>query len=203
MHPDTNSSYAVRTLHRDLCVECRSILLRSLEYGIKMVAISQGRLAVWALSRYLWSSSKAYQTVTPISAYWSEIATYSGTSIPIWDYGRQRRATRFVHNVGFRALRIVLAYEVEESALGKSPLQQFQVMLEDVREGKFDALVASSRQVSIPDGGMCPRRSLWSLQWMFIWSMYGLFRKEKPGRTRGYSRVWRRHYGTGRFSEPA
>ena len=107
------------------------------------------------------------------------MATYSGTSIPSWDYGRQRRATRFVHNVGFRALRIVRAYEVEESALGKTPRQQFQVMLEDVRKGKFDVLVASSRQVSIPDGGMGPRRSLWSLQWIVYLEHVRFIQKRK------------------------
>ena len=41
---------------------------------------------------------------------------------------------------------IVKVYEVEESAFGKKPREQFQAMLEDARQSKFD----------IPcDGGVC------------------------------------------------
>ena len=40
-----------------------------------------------------------------------------------------------------RGWKVVLVYEVEESALGKKPREQFQAMLEDARKGRFDVLV--------------------------------------------------------------
>ena len=49
------------------------------------------------------------------------------------------------------------------------------------RKGKFDVLVASSRQVSIPEGGMGPRRSLWSLQWIVYLEHVRLIQKRKIG----------------------
>jgi putative DNA-invertase from lambdoid prophage Rac len=39
---------------------------------------------------------------------------------------------------------VVKEYEVEESAYGKKPRQQFQAMLEDARKGRFDVLVVWS-----------------------------------------------------------
>jgi DNA invertase Pin-like site-specific DNA recombinase len=43
-----------------------------------------------------------------------------------------------------RGWEIVKVYEVEESAFGRKPREQFQAMLEDVRRGKFDILVVWS-----------------------------------------------------------
>ncbi|MFC1944489.1 recombinase family protein [Chloroflexota bacterium] len=43
-----------------------------------------------------------------------------------------------------RGWDIVKVYEVEESAFGKTPREQFQAMLEDARQGKFDVLVVWS-----------------------------------------------------------
>jgi DNA invertase Pin-like site-specific DNA recombinase len=43
-----------------------------------------------------------------------------------------------------RGWEIVKVYEVEESAFGRTPRQQFQAMLEDARRGKFDILVVWS-----------------------------------------------------------
>lgn len=43
-----------------------------------------------------------------------------------------------------RGWEVVQVYQVEESAFGKTPRQQFQAMLEDARRGKFDVLVAWS-----------------------------------------------------------
>jgi DNA invertase Pin-like site-specific DNA recombinase len=43
-----------------------------------------------------------------------------------------------------RGWRVLKVYEVEESAFGKTPRQQFQAMLEDARKGKFDVLVVWS-----------------------------------------------------------
>jgi DNA invertase Pin-like site-specific DNA recombinase len=40
-----------------------------------------------------------------------------------------------------RVWQIVKVYEVEESAFGKKPREQFQAMLEDAHRGKFDILV--------------------------------------------------------------
>jgi DNA invertase Pin-like site-specific DNA recombinase len=43
-----------------------------------------------------------------------------------------------------RGWQVVQIYEVEESAFGRTPRQQFQAMLEDARRGKFDVLVVWS-----------------------------------------------------------
>ena len=43
-----------------------------------------------------------------------------------------------------RGWQIVKAFEVQESAFGKKPREQFQAMLEDARRGLFDVLVAWS-----------------------------------------------------------
>jgi DNA invertase Pin-like site-specific DNA recombinase len=43
-----------------------------------------------------------------------------------------------------RGWQIVQSYEVEESAYGKKPREQFQAMLEDARRGKFNILVVWS-----------------------------------------------------------
>ena len=43
-----------------------------------------------------------------------------------------------------RGWHIAKTYEVEESAFGKTPREQFQAMLEDARKGKFDVLVVWS-----------------------------------------------------------
>ena len=40
-----------------------------------------------------------------------------------------------------RGWEVIKVYEVEESAFGKTPREQFQAMLEDARKGKFDVLV--------------------------------------------------------------
>ncbi len=43
-----------------------------------------------------------------------------------------------------RGWTVVKNYEVEESAFGKKPREQFQTMLEDARKGRFDVLVVWS-----------------------------------------------------------
>jgi DNA invertase Pin-like site-specific DNA recombinase len=43
-----------------------------------------------------------------------------------------------------RGWQVVKVYEVEESAFGRTPRQQFQAMLEDARRSKFDVLVVWS-----------------------------------------------------------
>lgn len=66
---------------------------------------------------------------------------------PIWGKSVQdpelRRADleRVCHQRGWQ---VVKTYEVEESAFGKTPRQQFQAMLDDARKGKFNVLVVWS-----------------------------------------------------------
>ena len=43
-----------------------------------------------------------------------------------------------------RGWTVVKSYDVEESAFGKKPREQFQAMLEDARKGRFDVLVVWS-----------------------------------------------------------
>ena len=59
---------------------------------------------------------------------------------------------------------IVKVYEVEESAFGKKPHQQFQAMLEDVRKGKFDILVVWSLNRFSREGEWSVSRIMAALQ---------------------------------------
>ena len=59
---------------------------------------------------------------------------------------------------------IVKVYEVEDSAFGKKPRQQFQAMLEDVRKGKFDILVVWSLNRFSREGEWSVSRIMAALQ---------------------------------------
>jgi len=63
-----------------------------------------------------------------------------------------------------RGWNIVNVYEVEESAFGKRPREQFQAMLEDARKGKFDVLVAWSLDRFSREGEWSVSRIMASLQ---------------------------------------
>ncbi|MCH7663755.1 MAG: recombinase family protein, partial [Chloroflexi bacterium] len=52
-----------------------------------------------------------------------------------------------------RGWEVVQVSEVEESAYGKKPREQFQVMLEDARRGKFDVLLVWSLDRFSRQGG--------------------------------------------------
>ena len=63
-----------------------------------------------------------------------------------------------------RGWEIVKVYQVEESAFGKKPREQFQAMLEDARRGKFDVLVAWSLDRFSREGEWSVSRIMASLQ---------------------------------------
>ena len=63
-----------------------------------------------------------------------------------------------------RGWEVVQVYQVEESAFGKTPRQQFQAMLEDARRGKFDVLVAWSLDRFSREGEWSVSRIMASLQ---------------------------------------
>ncbi len=63
-----------------------------------------------------------------------------------------------------RGWEVVNVYEVEESAFGKKPREQFQAMLEDGRKGKFDVLVAWSMDRFSRKGEWSVSRIMASLQ---------------------------------------
>src|SRR5918992_4777628 len=63
-----------------------------------------------------------------------------------------------------RDWRVVKAYEVEESAFGRTPRQQFQAMLEDARKGKFDILVVWSLDRFSREGEWSVSRIMAALQ---------------------------------------
>jgi DNA invertase Pin-like site-specific DNA recombinase len=63
-----------------------------------------------------------------------------------------------------RGWEIVKVYEVEESALGKKPREQFQSMLEDARKGKFDILVVWSLDRFSREGEWSVSRIMAALQ---------------------------------------
>jgi DNA invertase Pin-like site-specific DNA recombinase len=63
-----------------------------------------------------------------------------------------------------RCWQIVKVYEVEESAFGRTPRQQFQAMLEDARRGKFDILVAWSLDRFSREGEWSVSRIMAALQ---------------------------------------
>ena len=63
-----------------------------------------------------------------------------------------------------RGWNIVKVYEVEESAFGKKPREQFQVMLEDARKGKFQVLVVWSMDRFSREGEWSVSRIMASLQ---------------------------------------
>ena len=63
-----------------------------------------------------------------------------------------------------RGWEIVKVYQVEESAFGKTPREQFQAMLEDARKGKFDVLVAWSLDRFSREGEWSVSRIMASLQ---------------------------------------
>jgi DNA invertase Pin-like site-specific DNA recombinase len=63
-----------------------------------------------------------------------------------------------------RGWEIVKVYEVEESALGKKPREQFQAMLEDARRGRFDVLVVWSLDRFSREGEWSVSRIMVALQ---------------------------------------
>jgi len=63
-----------------------------------------------------------------------------------------------------RGWEIVKVYEVEESAFGKRPREQFQAMLEDARRGLFDVLVCWSLDRFSREGEWPVSRIMASLQ---------------------------------------
>ena len=63
-----------------------------------------------------------------------------------------------------RGWHVVQVYEVEESAFGKKPREQFQAMLEDARRGKFDVLVVWSLDRFSREGEWSVSRIMASLQ---------------------------------------
>jgi DNA invertase Pin-like site-specific DNA recombinase len=63
-----------------------------------------------------------------------------------------------------RDWQIVKVYEVEESAFGRTPRQQFQNMLEDARRGKFDVLVVWSLDRFSREGEWSVSRIMAALQ---------------------------------------
>jgi len=63
-----------------------------------------------------------------------------------------------------RGWEIVKVYEVEESAFGKRPREQFQAMLEEARKGKFDVLVAWSMDRFSREGEWSVSRIMAALQ---------------------------------------
>lgn len=63
-----------------------------------------------------------------------------------------------------RGWRIAKVYEVEESAFGKKPREQFQSMLEDARKGLFQVLVVWSMDRFSSEGEWSVSRVMASLQ---------------------------------------
>lgn len=63
-----------------------------------------------------------------------------------------------------REWQVVRVYEVEESAYGKKPREQFQAMLEDARRGKFDVLVVWSLDRFSREGEWSVARVMAALQ---------------------------------------
>jgi DNA invertase Pin-like site-specific DNA recombinase len=63
-----------------------------------------------------------------------------------------------------RGWNVVKVYEVEESAFGKKPREQFQMMLEDARKGKFQVLVVWSMDRFSREGEWSVSRIMASLQ---------------------------------------
>ena len=63
-----------------------------------------------------------------------------------------------------RGWQIVQVFEVEESAFGKKPREQFQAMLEEARKGKFDVLVCWSLDRFSREGEWSVSRIMAALQ---------------------------------------
>ena len=63
-----------------------------------------------------------------------------------------------------RGWNVVKVYEVEESAFGKKPREQFLAMLEDARKGKFQVLVVWSMDRFSREGEWSVSRIMASLQ---------------------------------------
>ena len=63
-----------------------------------------------------------------------------------------------------RGWEIVKVYEVEESAFGKKPRDQFHAMLEDARKGRFDVLVAWSMDRFSREGEWSVSRTIATFQ---------------------------------------
>ncbi len=63
-----------------------------------------------------------------------------------------------------RGWEIVKVYEVEESAFGKKPRDQFEAMLEDARRGRFDVLVAWSMDRFSREGEWSVTRTIAAFQ---------------------------------------
>jgi DNA invertase Pin-like site-specific DNA recombinase len=63
-----------------------------------------------------------------------------------------------------RGWKVVKVYEVEESAFGKKPREQFQAMLEDARKGKFQVLVVWSMDRFSREGEWSVSRIMANLQ---------------------------------------
>lgn len=63
-----------------------------------------------------------------------------------------------------RGWKVVKVYEVEESAFGKKPREQFQAMLEDARKGKFQVIVVWSMDRFSREGEWSVSRIMASLQ---------------------------------------
>jgi DNA invertase Pin-like site-specific DNA recombinase len=59
---------------------------------------------------------------------------------------------------------VVKQYDVEESAFGKKPREQFQLMLEDARRGRFDVLVVWSMDRFSREGEWSVSKVMSSLQ---------------------------------------
>jgi DNA invertase Pin-like site-specific DNA recombinase len=63
-----------------------------------------------------------------------------------------------------RGWEVVRIFEVEESAFGKKPREQFQAMLEEARKGKFDVLVVWSMDRFSREGEWSVSRVMAALQ---------------------------------------
>lgn len=63
-----------------------------------------------------------------------------------------------------RGWEIATVYEVEESAFGRTPREQFKAMLEDARKGKFDVLVVWSMDRFSREGEWSVSRIMAALQ---------------------------------------
>jgi len=63
-----------------------------------------------------------------------------------------------------RGWEVVKVFEVEESAFGKKPREQFQAMLEEARKGKFDVLVVWSMDRFSREGEWSVSRVMAALQ---------------------------------------
>ena len=89
---------------------------------------------------------------------WLRASTYSKGQDP----GLQRADLEQVCEQ--RGWKVVQVFEVEESAFGKKPREQFQAMLEEGRRGKFDVLVVWSMDRFSREGEWSVSRVMAALQ---------------------------------------